>query len=237
MSSHDQVLRVWGDLACFARPEMKVERFSYPVITPSAARGIYDSIYCKPAEFRWQVTVIEILKPLAWIALRRNEVKSKILVNKVENWMQDRVSVEPFWADDDRTQRQTIALKEVEYRLTARIVPWPGVEHQLSGLEHQFRRRAERGKCFCQPCFGCREFPAYFALDEQAEPCQPQLIDLEIGLMLYDVFDLSRQAENSAPPFISVFRARVSDGRLTVPDWNDVSVLKIKEVPSAAPSN
>jgi CRISPR-associated protein Cas5d len=77
MKPKDQALEVWGELACFTRPEMKVERFSYPVITPSAARGIYDAIYCKPKEFRWQITRVEILKPPSYIALRRNEVKGK----------------------------------------------------------------------------------------------------------------------------------------------------------------
>jgi CRISPR-associated protein Cas5d len=233
-NNHDQVLRVWGDLACFTRPEMKVERFSYPVITPSAARGIYDSIYCKPIEFRWQITEIEVLNPITWIALRRNEVKSKIQVSKVDDWISG-ASPEPLWADgDDRTQRQTIALREVAYRLHARIVPWPGFERQLNALEEQFLRRVERGKCFCQPCFGCREFPAYFELEERATPREPQPLDIEIGPMLYDVYDLSRKADSSASPFISIFRASVRAGRMPIPDWHDNAVLKCKEAPSAS---
>src|ERR1035437_8999287 len=125
MKNHDQVLHVWGDFACFTRPEMKVERFSYPVITPSAARGIYDAIYCKPVEFRWQVTEIEILSPVNWIALQRNEVKSVVQGPTVSKWMSGKSLPEPLFADDtdERTQRQTIALRNVNYRLHARIVP------------------------------------------------------------------------------------------------------------------
>ena len=227
MNSHDQVLRVWGDLACFTRPEMKVERFSYPVITPSAARGIFDSIYCKPVEFRWQITEIEILSPVSWIALRRNEVKSVVPEPTVSRWMSGKSHPEPLFADDtdERTQRQTIALRDVNYRLHARIVPWPGFEKHLSALEEQFQRRASRGKCFCQPCFGCREFPAYFELADGDSPQRKQF-DLDIGPMLYDVFDLSQPGVSDAPQRISLFCARVEAGRLCVPDWNDADVLK-----------
>lgn len=238
MNNHDQVLHVWGDLACFTRPEMKVERFSYPVITPSAARGIYDAIYCKPVEFRWQITEIEILSPVSWIALRRNEVKSVVQGPTVSRWMSGKLQPEPLFADDtdERTQRQTIALRDVNYRLHARIVPWPGFENHLSALEDQFQRRASRGKCFFQPCFGCREFPAYFELADSNAP-QPDQFDLDIGPMLYDVFDLSRPSGNDAPQRISLFHARVEAGRLRVPDWNDTGVLKptLKEVRDAAP--
>ena len=97
-----QVLEVWGDFACFSRPELKVERFSYPVITPSAARGIFDAIYAKPVEFRWAITAVEVLRPPAFIALRRNEVKEKVNVNSVFDWMSGKRPPEPLWADADR---------------------------------------------------------------------------------------------------------------------------------------
>jgi CRISPR-associated protein Cas5d len=239
MNNHDQVLRVWGDLACFTRPEMKVERFSYPVITPSAARGIYDAIYCKPVEFRWQITEVEILSPISWIALRRNEVKSVVSEDKLSKWMSGKAQPEPLLADDndERTQRQTMALRDVNYLLHARIVPWPGYENRLAALEEQFERRASRGKCFYQPCFGCREFPAYF---EPAAPeaFSPQKIDADIGPMLYDVFDLSRQGKSDSSQRISLFLAKIDAGRLRVPDWNDPAVLKppLMEDRNAAPS-
>ena len=106
MEPKDQVLEVWGDFACFSRPELKVERFSYPVITPSAARGIFDAIFCKPnkdptkAEFRWQITKIEVLNPPNYIALRRNEVKDKGPNERtVMRWADGKDAPQPIWAD------------------------------------------------------------------------------------------------------------------------------------------
>lgn len=236
MQGNDQVLEVWGELACFTRPEMKVERFSYPVITPSAARGIYDAIYCKPREFRWQITTIEVLRPPRYIALRRNEVKEKISLAKVKAWMSGREQPEPLMADaaseagdatKGRTQRQTMALKDVRYRLHAQMRPWPGFEDRLPALEAQFRRRAGQGKCVYQPCFGCREFPAYFELVEPGAAITPPIAeDLDIGLMLYDVFDLSQPGDCHSPPRISLFNARVVQGRLEVPDYESEAVRK-----------
>jgi len=245
MQSTEQVLEVWGDLACFTRPELKVERFSYPVITPSAARGIFDAIYCKPnkdpsqAEFRWQVTRVEVLKEPRYIALRRNEVKEKVSVSNVQDWMSGKSAPQPILADGDksitgmdtkgRTQRQTLALKNVRYRLHARIQPWPGKEALLPALEAQFRRRASQGKCFYQPYFGCREFPAYFELVDPAEsPCTPVPYDADLGLMLYDVFDLSRPGDCDSKPCVSLFRARVEAGSMVVPDFDSPEVLKLE---------
>lgn len=237
MEAKDQVLDVWGDLACFSQPVFKVERFSYPVITPSAARGIYDAIYCKSKEFRWQITGIEILAPPSYIALRRNEVKEKISVNSVLRWMDGKDTPEPIWADGDRsltgsdekgrTQRQTMALKDVHYRLHACIKPWPSFENTLQGLEAQFRRRAASGKCIYQPYFGCREFPAFFEL---VEPQVPQVeripLDMELGLMLYDVFDLSNPGGSEDKCSVSLFRASVQGGTLQIPPYESPGVLK-----------
>jgi len=235
MNGAEHVLQVWGDLACFTRPELKVERFSYPVMTPSAARGIFDAIYCKPNEFRWQVTRIEVLKPPAFIALRRNEVKEKVSVNAVLKYMKKGTPPEPIWADGDRdltrsdekgrTQRQTMALRDVAYRVHARIRPWPGFEKRQAAFDAQFRRRAGRGKCFFQPYLGCREFPAYFTLLEAPPPVEND-VTIEIGLMLYDVFDLSRPGRPEDPPAISLFRATVRNGVLHVPEYESPDVLK-----------
>ncbi len=256
MKPRDQTIDVWGEFACFSRPELKVERFSYPIITPSAARGIYDAIYSKPnrdpsrAEFRWQVTAIEVLAlpnhlrvsvsaTPNYIALRRNEVKDKVPVTTVNAWMKSSKSPEPLWADGDRdslgtdmkgrTQRQTMALKNVQYRLHAEIKPWPGYEHLQQGLEAQFRRRAASGKCFYQPYFGCREFPAYFELvDMEAPPAETVSWDQDLGLMLYDVFDLSRPGGSKDQPSVSLFRASVCAGVLRVPEYASADVLKVR---------
>jgi CRISPR-associated protein Cas5d len=246
MKPKSQVLEVWGDFACFSRPELKVERFSYPIITPSAARGIFDAVYCKPnkdqkqAQFRWQITKIEMLAPVAYIALRRNEVKEKINIAAVRRWMAGTEFPIPIYADGDRdllgtdekgrTQRQTMALKNVHYRMTAEIRPFPGHEHKQKSLEAQFRRRASHGKCFHQPCMGCREFPAYFELREISENLpDPVSYSQDLGLMLYDVFDLSRPGlplMKGEHPFISLFHARVEGGVLNVPDFSHAKVLK-----------
>lgn len=239
----DQILEVWGEFACFTRPELKVERFSYPVITPSAARGIYDAIYCKPTEFYWQVTQVEMLSHPQYIALRRNEVKDKVpSVRTIQSWMEDKESPQPIIADgtpDDlgtdqkgRTQRQTMALKNVHYRLHAYIQPWPDFDSRLVAFEAQFRRRAAHGKCIYQPCFGCREFPAYFEIVEPGTPVKsPVPIDLDIGLMLYDVFDLSAPGKpldtgNDEVPSISLFNAKIEKGVMLVPDYKTEAVLK-----------
>ncbi len=245
-SPQSQILEVWGELACFSRPELKVERFSYPIITPSAARGIFDAIYCKPnrnpaeAQFRWQITKVEMFAQIAYIALRRNEVKEKVNVNEVGKWMSGSGHPARIYADGDRnllgtdergrTQRQTMALKDVRYRLTAEIRPFSGHEGKQQALEAQFRRRASYGKCFHQPCMGCREFPAYFELKEVDQRLSDPLdYTQDIGFMLYDVFDLRRPGlplMEGDRPFISLFHAKVEKGVLNVPDFDSPEVLK-----------
>ncbi len=235
MKPKAQVLEVWGELACFSRPEMKVERFSYPVITPSAARGIFDAIYAKPSQFRWQIDRVEVLSRPSYIALRRNEVKEKVSVSLAGQWMTGKAPPKPILADSDgeatgRTQRQTMALRNVHYRLHAHVVPWPGYGAMLTAFEEQFQRRAGKGKCFYQPFLGCREFPAWFQLSypEATAPARAS-IDLDIGLMLYDVFDLSRPGASTDRPYITLFRASVAQGVLLVPGFNDAGVIKLPE--------
>jgi CRISPR-associated protein Cas5d len=241
---NNHVLKVWGDFACFTRPELKVERFSYPVITPSAARGIFDAIYCKPnkdprdAEFRWQITKIEVLKLPRYIALRRNETKDKANVKSA--WIDGKENPEPIWADGTkdlvgsdkgRTQRQTMALKDVRYRIHAKIVPWPRFGDRIKGMDAQFERRASSGKCIFQPYFGCREFPAFFELTDMLRDVEePAPLDLDIGLMLYDVFDLSRPGTCYDKPSISLFKARIRNGVMDVPSYESAAVLKAREV-------
>lgn len=241
-------LEVWGDLACFTRPEMKVERFSYPVITPSAARGIFDAIYWDGKRerggirpyFYWQITRIEMLEAPSYIALRRNEVKDTVPGASILNkWMSGESQPEPLWADGGkdelgtdqkgRTQRQTMALKNVRYRLHARIVPKSG--NDPAKLNACFVRRAKHGKCFQQPYFGCREFPAFFEyLDpvRAAAATPPPALDQNFGLMLYDVFDLGREVVGEKDtPSISLFEARMVGGVIDVPAYASAAVKKI----------
>ena len=248
MSKRTHTLEVWGDLACFTRPEMKVERFSYPVITPSAARGIFDAIYWEGIRdaqgmrpyFHWQVERIEVLEMPRYIALRRNEVKDKAPADRtIKAWMDGRSVPEPIWADGGkdelgtdqkgRTQRQTMALKNVRYRLTARIVPkakFAGPE-QCNKFDSMFERRAKHGKCFQQPYFGCSEFPAFFEYVPPEETRRlPAPFDQHIGWMLYDVFDLRREVVKDGKPFISLFDAMVVNGVLEVPGFESEKVRK-----------
>ena len=237
MTAAVHVLKVWGEFACFTSPVTKVERFSYPCPTPSATRGIFDAIYCKAAEFRWQVRHIEVLEFPRYIALRRNEVKEKASVDAIAGWASGREEPEPIWADGTedltgsdrkgRTQRQTMALKRVSYRLHGEIRPWPGFERQQAAFDAQFRRRASAGKCVWQPYFGMREFPAYFELVEAGGSGEPPVTwNQDLGLMLYDVFDLSRPGTPYDRPAVSVFRARATAGVVEVPDYASADVLK-----------
>jgi CRISPR-associated protein Cas5d len=215
---------------------MKVERYSYPCPTPSAARGVYEAIYFKP-QFYWQVTRIEMLSPPSLIALRRNEVKDKLNPSAVQKWMSGKAPPEPLWADADasllgtdmkgRTQRQTIALRRPRFRLSAAIVPRPGHESQQRAFDEQFVRRASQGKCFQQPCLGCREFVAFFRhIESLKDEPAPYDFTQDLGLMLYDVFDLRQTNGAHARPFISLFRARVVKGVLVVPPFESDDVLK-----------
>jgi CRISPR-associated protein Cas5d len=227
-------LRTWGDLACFTRPEMKVERVSYPVITPSAARGLLESVLYKP-QFRWAIRRVAVRKPIRFLAFRRNEVKSRLSPRNPE----------PLLADEDRTQRNTLALRDVEYTIEATLgltplanLPRrkppsedePDGEDSLVKYLAMFQRRAEKGQCFAQPCFGCREFPAHFEpADESAMRVAPGLNpDTDLGLILYDVFDLDvpghqkpGKAEKSRPR-VTFFRAALKQGVMNVPSWTEV---------------
>ena len=225
-------LRVWGDIACFTRPEMKVERVSYPVITPSAARGVLEAILYKP-QFRWCVRRVAVKKPIRFIAFRRNEVKSRLVPSRPE----------PLMADEDRTQRNTLALRDVEYVIEAGIelTPLanrprhrppcedePGGKDTLEKYRGMFQRRAEKGQCFTQPCFGCREFPAHFELAEKSAMTVLASInpDSDLGLMLYDVFDLDQMHEpgkvKKPEPRITFFPAQLHEGVMAVPAWSEV---------------
>jgi|SRR5665213_1045424 len=241
MPEQTHTLEVWGELACFTRPEMKVERFSYPVITPSAARGIFDAIYWEGVRenkgavvrpyFHWQLSRIEVLSQPKYVALRRNEVKDKGPSEaEVSRWAEGRAEPEPLWADGNeakdkgRTQRQTMALKDVRYRLHAHIEPKREFLGDAVKFNEIFSRRAVKGQCFQQPYFGCREFPAYFKPTEARQAPVPW--DADLGWMVYDVFDLAQQTVVGTSPFISLFQAQVKGGVLNVPHYTDPAVRK-----------
>jgi CRISPR-associated protein Cas5d len=235
MRGKTHCLEVWGDFACFTRPEMKVERFSYPVITPSAARGIFDAIYWKRSYgFYWQIEKVDIMKPPQYIALRRNEVKGYVGVQEVSKWERGKTVIEPFWADDTdnelkgRTQRQTMALKDVHYRIYAHLV-FRGNEQNTKTFDAQFERLSSHGKCCYQPFFGCREFPAFFTLVEDGDRNSNGHVtdySTEIGIMLYDTFDLRKANDEYSPQFISVFHASIQGGQMRIPPYESAEVLK-----------
>ncbi|CAK0777492.1 CRISPR pre-crRNA endoribonuclease Cas5d [Azospirillaceae bacterium] len=240
MSSFETIhcLETWGDFACFTRPEMKIERYSYPVITPSAARGIFDSVLWKPGVC-WQPTRVEILSLPRFIGLRRNEVKDKgPSEREIIAWREGKAPIQPIVADGDgetldtdqkgRTQRQTMALKDVRYRLYAGLTSLPGGRSELRGMNEQFARRARNGQCIQQPSFGCREFPAFFRLVEPDEPMTRSPIDLtqDLGWMVYDTFDLGRINTSNAVAGVSLFRAEICNGTLDIPPYDSPLVVK-----------
>lgn len=181
-------VKVSGLHACFTRPETKVERMSYEVPTPSAARGILDAILWKP-EMRWHVRRIEVLAPIRFVALKRNEVQSKISPGNVRKWMADAASYTPMSAgagSEEGTPRNTLALRDVAYIIEAEpIVFNTSGDNSPTKYAEMFKRRVERGQCFTQPYFGCREFAARF--EPPASDDRPIDESCELGLMLYDV--------------------------------------------------
>lgn len=207
-------MEVWGDFACFTRPESKVERLTYPVMTPSAARGILSAVYSKPVEFYWQVNRIEVLNPIKYMSFKRNEVINSKIGKKTK----------PMLVEEDRTQRQTVVLKDVRYRITAEIVPRKDFKGTVNQLYEQARRRIKNGKCFFQPSFGMREFVCYFGEPSDTVPVNDSM---DLGLMLYDVFDLHKYKVTAKPePFVSLFNAKLENGILEVPDFDSNLVLK-----------
>lgn len=211
-------MEVWGDFACFSPPYAKVERLSYPVPTPSAVRGILSSVYSKPVEFYWQVTQIEVLNPIRYMSFQRNELKSTVN-------MSAGAEKAILYADDERTQRQTQVLKNVRYRITARICPRPDFIGSLEQLHCQAMRRIRGGKAFMQPCLGLREFVCYFEESDGTRPPIDQSMDL--GLMVYDVFDLhDYKLRRVTKPRLSLYHAVMEHGVIRVPDYDSDEVLK-----------
>lgn len=217
-------LEVWGDWACFTRPELKVERVSYDVITPSAARAIFEAILFKRYAMRWQVTKIEVLSPIKWTTIRRNEVGAL-------------ASKKPVFIEEKRQQKNSLLLQDVRYRVYAKLVYIPigdrpaeaFVKHSPDDSENpmkyyqMFERRANRGQCFTQPYLGCREFSAgwrFIGADEEKVLSIDE--DRDLGIMLYDM-DFG---SNPKKPDAMFYHAKMEHGVIEVPDKDSKEVLR-----------
>ncbi len=219
-------LEVWGPMACFTRPELKVERVSYDVITPSAARAIFEAVFWKPA-IHWQVTKIEVLNPIKWTSVRRNEVGAVS-------------SEKPIFIEEKRQQKSSLMLKDVRYRLWAKLEFIPKRKRMneetslLKNEEHHdenpgkynamFERRARKGQCFNQPYLGTRECVASFRfVDVENDHLTPAILEnRDLGIMLYDMdFD-----GNYEKPEALFFRAKMENGVIIVPQKDSEEVLK-----------
>ena len=219
-------LEVWGPMACFTRPELKVERVSYDVITPSAARAIFEAIFWKPA-IHWQVTKIEVLNPIKWTSIRRNEVGAVASKN-------------PIYIEDKRQQKNTLCLKDVRYRIWAKLEFIPvrkrkGEQKSLfdetahpdenpAKYNAMFERRASKGQCFTQPYLGTRECSASFKLvnPENDELNTPINESRDLGIMLYDM-DFEKDLKDPPAMF---FRAKMENGVIIVPSNNSKEILR-----------
>ena len=221
-------VEVWGHMACFTRPELKVERVSYDVITPSAARAIFEAIFWKPA-IHWQITKIEILNPITWTSVRRNEVGA--VAGKT-----------PIYIEDKRQQKNSLLLKDVRYRIWAKMeyrsvakrmaeddlfTHKPGNDENPMKYYQMFERRASKGQCFNQPYLGTREFSAAFRLvDTVSETLTPALSpeqggDRDLGIMLYDM-DYTDKNDIQA----MFYRAEMKHGVIIVPPLNSEEILR-----------
>lgn len=227
-------LEVTGEYACFTRPEMKVERVSYDVITPSAARAVFEAIFWKPA-VQWKIRKIEVLNPVKWISVRRNEV------GMIASDRSDGIFIE-----DSRQQRASLFLRDVAYRIHSELEFIPPdkrvkvsnpvdeslhepEENELYRMDENpgkyyaiFERRARKGQCFNQPYLGCREFSCEFRLvDDLTNEPKPIDESRDLGFMLYDL-DFS----NPDGPSPAFFRAQLKHGIIEVPEWESEEVRK-----------
>ena len=214
-------LHVWGDYALFTRPEMKAERVSYDVLTPSAARGIIEAIYWKP-QIRWIVDRIHVLNPIRFTNIRRNELGSKIPAGTARKAMKSGTGNIGMLIEVERQQRASMVLRDVAYVIEAHFETTREDEHPAKHLD-QFSRRARRGQCFHRPCFGCREFAADFELVEGDLP-DSKIAGLpdgtrDLGFMLHDVdFENNMTAR--------FYRAQMVGAVIEVPHPNSMGVYE-----------
>ncbi len=193
LTNYDVALKVWGELACFTRPEFKVERVSYRIMTPSAARGVLEAIFWKP-EFRWEVREIWVLNPIEELVVMRNEVDSRQSADTTS-----------FVVEERRQQRTGLFLKNPSYLIFADIRLKNETEHPKRKYTEQFVRRAERGRCYHQPYLGTRECSAYFSLPRGDE--KPVSTSITVGNMLFDI----AYCQSSSRKEMSFFRHAEGD--------------------------
>ena len=211
-------LKVWGDCACFTRPEMKVERVSYDVMTPSAARGILEAVYWKPA-IRWVIERIRVLNPIRFDTIRRNEVAGKLPLRNVAVAMRDGTTPVQIFVDEDRQQRAALVLRDVAYVVEASFDFTGDEDHNTAKHKEMFERRVAKGQCFHRPYLGCREFPAQFEPVEGLPPPPHESLkgERDLGFMLHDI-DF---ANGMTPRF---FRPIMTDGVIEVPHPDSLEV-------------
>jgi len=205
-------LKVYGEYACFTRPEMKVERVSYEVMTPSAARGILEAILWKPA-IRWSILQIDVLNPIQWVSLRRNEIGSVISSKAVKTAMKTSTGNLGMYIENDRQQRAGLFLKNVAYIIHAEfeLTDKAGPSDTITKFENIFIRRASKGQCYHRPYFGCREFPVCF---EFINRHKDKLMTIDesrsLGWMLYD---MDYSGKEPMPMF---FNAKMEKGKINL---------------------
>jgi CRISPR-associated protein Cas5d len=212
-------LKVWGDYACFTRPEMKVERVSYDVITPSAARGVLEAIYWKPAIY-WVIDKIHVLNPIKFTNIRRNELGGKIPRPSPALIKDGGNASLGIFIEDIRQQRASMVLQDVAYLIEAHFEFTTADDNNEGKHLDMFNRRADKGQCFNQPYLGCREFSANFRLLAPDEPLPASHLSgvKDLGFMLHDI---DYKNDNQA----RFFRAEMNDGVISVPPFESKEVL------------
>ncbi|MBQ6416203.1 MAG: type I-C CRISPR-associated protein Cas5 [Butyrivibrio sp.] len=218
---------VWGDFACFTQSDAKVERVSYLIPTPSACRGILEAIYAKPIEFKYQITGIDVFNPIRTTSVKKNEVTRKISLGRRDKPVE-------IVVDDNRTQRNTIYLKDVYYRIYADLMIRSEADKRVTvaKIEKEFRNRVVKGKCFYQPYLGNRECICYFSpVDESKEPLHESR---DMGIMLYDIFDpwstepLDTE-KGTGSIQVTYYHPFMINGHINVPKYNSPEVFGRKE--------
>lgn len=239
ITSYDFAVKFWGDRACFTRPELKVERMTYPVMTPSAARGALEAIFWKP-EMRWEVREIWVLNEIKEMSIMRNEIKDR-----------QSAQIETFIAEDRRAQRTSLFLKEPSYLVFADIRVKPSAKANKTGYIEQINRRLEKGRCFHQPYLGTRECTAFFSEADDKDRKKCQEINLKIGCMLFDTaFCRNNKKLQDSIQFIRhrkcveenirdivwgipkhiFFDASLENGKLKVPRYKYDELYRLEEV-------
>ena len=215
-------LEVWGDYALFTRPEMKVERVSYDVMTPSAARGILEAIYWHPG-LRWIIDQIDVLNPIVFSNIRRNEVKSMISARNAKMVMEKGMGELYLNTKNDIVQRASMLLKDVRYIIKAHfeMTSYASESDNPGKFQDIVKRRIQKGQCYHQPYFGCREFPVSFREAEGETKCPDELKGTrDLGYMLYD---MDYSDKNEIRPMF--FRAVMEDGKIRIPDIHSGEVI------------